>query len=566
MAENYFSKTLRHHLNQTRAGLYGQFEHAFNFNTGPDQNAALKIGPGESITFTGKLLESEQVCTLIATNNLTSTSGAGYAASSVVANSRTIVIPLKPKQGNATFEFSCPGADVMTEVVSHVFQDFGSFSEHRWDAIDENNTRIFTKTTGDGFTNDIVSSQAGDYYCSAFTIGPAGDGDGFLAVFEADGTFKWRAKIDRDNTFASTIAYDEVSEVVVSTQIDGGAQGTVRVVGYDASLNQDQGGLGEPPALYETVVCRNLRAAAYSLQADGNGSFIATTKRNNEWDGASGAFAHVFKIDAASGNIVATFDIGDEPFGREERRVAICPVTGNIAVSQLRESSLEGSPMNVMILDSDLNLVSSDLVPWVVPAGGRINYVRPTFDETGRLFIVTSNGFMVRYTDSTLTNRDIDPLNLFAPVVIVFANSVGDVDHNKNGNLIISAGGGDPSGLWNNTAHILRFDNDGVAVSDYLVPTGAATGRTRPGRIHVRQATGPGPDLGGFFTQELSMTPPGRQRSVAAVKYAAGNITGIFFNSVEVEFDPSKWTAVHSVHGPVPIGQLAPGWEYNSPL
>ncbi|MEK0340367.1 MAG: hypothetical protein QQN46_09165, partial [Nitrosopumilus sp.] len=156
MAENYFSKTLRHHLNQTRAGLYGQFEHAFNFNTGPDQNAALKIGPGESITFTGKLLESEQVCTLIATNNLTSTSGAGYAASSVVANSRTIVIPLKPKQGNATFEFSCPGADVMTEVVSHVFQDFGSFSEHRWDAIDENNTRIFTKTTGDGFTNDIV--------------------------------------------------------------------------------------------------------------------------------------------------------------------------------------------------------------------------------------------------------------------------------------------------------------------------------------------------------------------------------------------------------------------------
>ena len=39
---NEFRQILQHHLNQTRAGLYGQFEHAFNFNTGPDQDALLK--------------------------------------------------------------------------------------------------------------------------------------------------------------------------------------------------------------------------------------------------------------------------------------------------------------------------------------------------------------------------------------------------------------------------------------------------------------------------------------------------------------------------------------------
>ncbi len=552
-----FARLLQHHLNQTRAGLYGQFEHAFNFNTGADQNELLKIGPGESITFRGELLNG-QPCSLIASNNLTSSSGAGFAAQRTPANDRTIVIPVAPQDGNATLEFSCPTTDPggAGEVVSHVIVDRFTSSEDRWDAIDENLARIFTKTAPG--TNDIVSSQAGDYYCSAGRI-PVGDGTGELAVFDASGTFKWRAQIQDVVTLSSLIAYDDGSEVVGNMQIEESGRGTVKIVGYDASLNVDQGGLGEPPALYETAIVRNLRSALYDLEADGNGSFIVAARRNNEWDGAASAFADVWKIDAASGAISATFDKNSGGF--TFTKLAVCPVTGNIAVAQTQTTTPSGeSPMNILILDSDLNFVSSDLVPWSTIFGaspGR--FIFPTFDSTGRLFLMTQTGFMVRYTDSTLAVRDLE-VNPFAPRVLTVEarGPIGDVGHNLNGNVICSVGG--PQ--FNDTSRIIHFDNDGVEVSDYVAP---GPGGDAPGGIHVRP-TRTEADLGGFFTQEKSMTPPGRQRAVAAVKYADGNITGIYFNSVEVEFDHASWRAVHSVHGPVGIGNSAPGWEYNSPL
>ncbi|GAG50657.1 unnamed protein product, partial [marine sediment metagenome] len=126
------------------------------------------------------------------------------------------------------------------------------------------------------------------------------------------------------------------------------------------------------------------------------------------------------------------------------------------------------------------------------------------------------------------------------------------------GNLILNTGRAD----FNNVHSIMSFDINCDFVSEYIVP-----GSTGGFYLNVeRHGGGPGPDLGTFFTQEFSQTPPGKRNSVAAVKYAAGNITGIFFNSVDVEFDHSKWTAEHSVQGPVPIGVSVPGWEYNSPL
>ena len=557
MATNDFKQLMQHHLNQTRAGLYGQFEHAFNFNEGADQNAALKIGPGENITFSGELLDGQQ-CTLIATNNLTSTSGAGFAAQGTAANDRIIVIPLKPKLGNATLEFSCQTAGALTEVVSHTISNKGSGLPDRWDAIDENSLRIFSKEGSR--CSDVVSSEAGDYYVAGGRVF-AGDGRGEMAAFDANGTFKWRGFLEVGD-LAVFVAYDEASSVVATAQIgsgdpDGG-RGVVKLVSYDASLNVDQGDVGEPEPLYSTQVTGGFRPSAlYDMKADGNGSFILAVRRNDNWvTPGSGTFANIFKIDAATGAIVATFDTNSST---GQARIAACPVTGNIAIAPRSPSTPSGqSSMNLLILDSDLNFVASDRIQWGALSGiATPSHVSVAFDETGRVFVVSTEGFMVRYTDSTLTVQD-KAVSLFAPTQLPFGRHTTDIGHNHNGNLIVASGGA----LFNNEQHVLRFDNDGILEFDYLMPSPARIG----GGIHVRPASGPGPDLGGFFTQELSGTPPGRKPSVAAVKYAAGNITGIFFNSVEVEFDHSKWTAVHSVNGPVPIGSLSPGWEYNSPL
>ncbi len=557
MTENSFKQVLQHHLNQTRAGRYGQFEHSFNYNTGANQDELFKIGPGESIAFTGELTNG-QVCTLIASNNLTGQSGAGYAAQRSPANSRTVVIPVAPQDGNATLEFSCPttGPPDVGEVVSHGITEVSSQVD-RWDAIDETLTRIFTKTAGS--TRDIVSSLAGDYYVTSANMPAIGDGTGEAAVFDSSGTFKWRVQIEDVNTLASSVGYDEVSKTLGVMQIEDSGRGTVKLVGYDASLNVDQGGFGEPSPLYETAVVRNLSTALYDMKADGNGSFIVSFRRNNEWDGAAGEFADIIKIDAATGNIVKTFDKNSGGF--TFTRMAICPVTGNIAFAQINQTTPDGEsePMNVMILDSDLNFLYSDLVPWgSLTGGGNFSrHIMPTFDSTGRLFLMTTKGFMVRYSDGTLAVRDLE-LNLFPSITNFDVFAIVDIGHNLNGNVIFSGGG--PG--FNNQIHIFHFDNDGVQVSDYLAPGPSGN---RSGAVHVRPTRAEA-DLGGFFTQELSMTPPGRQQAVAAVKYADGNITGIYFNSVEVEFDHASWRAVHSVHGPLSIGNSAPGWEYNSPL
>ena len=551
---NEFRQILQHHLNQTRAGLYGQFEHGFNFNTGPDQNALLKIAPGESITFSGELTNG-QPCSFIASNNLASSSGAGFAAQRSPANGRTIVIPVAPQDGNATLEFSCPTGGGQTEVVSHAIVDRFT-NDDRFDAIDQTLLRIFSQFSPG--SRDIVSSQAGDYYCAGGRI-PVGDGTGETAVFDANGVFKYRIQIQDVVTLSIAVEYDEGSEVIGNAQIEDSGRGTVKLVGYDASLNVDQGGVSEPAALWETAVVRNLFTAFYDVKVN-NGSFIVAARRNDEWDGAAGAFADIFKIDAVSGAIVETFDKNSGGF--TFTKLAVCPVTGNIAVAQTQTTTPSGeSPMNVMILDSDLNFLYSDLVPWASITGQSQNgrFVFPTFDSTGRLFLMSQTGFMVRWTDGTLAVRDLE-VNLFAPRVLTAqsAGPIGDLGHNLNGNLIFSAGG--PEFL--DTSRIFHYDNDGVFVSEYIAP---GPGGDLPGQVHVRPASGPGPDLGMFFTQEKSLTPPGRQRAVAAVKYANGNITGIFFNSVNVEFDHSLWTAEHSVYGPVSIDALG-DWEYNSPL
>ena len=549
MATNDFKQLLQHHLNQTRAGLYGQFEHAFNFNEGADQDALMKIGPGQSITFSGELLDG-QPCSLIASNNLTSTSGAGFAAQPEDVDGLIVTIPVTPKKGNATLEFSCPTAGGTTETVSYV-TDTSVRNEDRWEAIDENNMVIFSKKTSgtSGSTTGIVRSDAGDYYVSGIDIG--------VRKYDADGVLQFRGWAGAGN-YVSFVAYDPVHNVVAGYARTTRGSGATNVVGFNAA-GPDQGDSGEPDALYQTFTSLEDgtgRRRAADFKADGNGFFIVAVIRNNGYAGAAGTFATILKLDALTGDIVATYDTNS---GGGVIRIAIDPATGNIAIASINYAIPTGgsSNANVIVVDSDLNYISSVGLFWAefTPFSGPF-VCTPTFDAESRVYLLGAGGYMARY-NSSLTTREVE-VSLFDPPFTTNGRFTLDMGHNGD-ELIVFAGG--PA--FNNRGIVFRFDNDGNELSQYDVNLPAST--IEMGHVLVGGPVA-GPDLGTVFTQERSKTPPGRIEAIAAVKYAAGNITGIFFNSVNVEFDHSKWTAVHSVNGPVPIGSLSPGWEYNSPL
>ena len=562
MATNDFKQLMQHHLNQTRAGLYGQFEHAFNFNEGADQDALMKIGPGQSITFSGELLDG-QPCTLIATNNLTSTSGAGFAAQSEVPDGREIVIPVTPRKGTANLEFSCPTGGGTSLTVSYVVQ--GS-TPYRWQAHDENDQVIFSRNSTAGNTFDIVTREDAFFICGQTLNGGPGFGR-FAHIVEHDratGSFQWRGtNVDYRTAGAGLlVAYDPLHDVVgMFTRSAIGAGITTLVCGFVRGF--DQGVSGEPDPLYETSVDGEVgKHRTFDFKADGNGHFLAIVVRNDDWvTPNSGTFANVFKIDALTGAIVATYNTGN--LAGDTGKLAIDPNSGNIAIctsQDFYEPDGGSGPSNVVVVDSDLNFISQDRLRWadVIPGGStRARANTPTWDEQGRLYVVSTQGLMVRYSDSSLATRDVVK-SLFTPTLPDRSSGCTDVGHDLAGKLHVMTGGAD----FNNIQAIQRFDNDGNFISEFIVD-GAVFG----GNMEVaRYGSGPGPDLGNLFTQEFSQTPPGKRNAVGAVKYQAGNITGIFFNSVDVQFDPSKWTAVHSVNGPVPILASSPGWEYNSPL
>ncbi len=552
MATNDFKQLMQHHLNQTRAGLYGQFEHAFNFNEGADQNAALKIGPGQSITFSGELL-SGQPCTLIATNNLTSTSGAGFAAQSEVPDGREIVIPVKPRRGTANLEFSCPTGGGTTLTTSYPT----SGSPARWDAHDENNMRIFTRNSKQTAFSVVSSEDA--FFVSGVPVFPEGLRRASVAEYDlATGSLQWRGVnvgyVDEGS--ALLVAYDPLTDRV--GMIIRNVRGfPCKVVGFARGF--DQGVAGEPDPLWETAISGVLGAISpMDVQADKNGHFIAVVTRNDDWvTDNSGTFANVFKIDAETGAIVAFYDTGNAANSRGP--VAVDPNSGNIAIVTTTSGVPQGGSgfASVVVVDSDLNYISQALNRWQDIGGrSRPTVIDVTWDNEGRLYVVTGDGLLARYTDSSLTTRDVFK-SLFTPQLTSQLGIVG-IGHDLVGNLMLNTG----RGAFNNQHLIISFDINCDFVSEYIVP-----GSTGGFYLNVeRHGAGPGPDLGTLFTQELSQTPPGKRNSVGAVKYQAGNITGIFFNSVDVQFDPLKWTAVHSVSGPVPILAAAPGWEYNSPL
>ncbi|MEK0339923.1 MAG: hypothetical protein QQN46_06860 [Nitrosopumilus sp.] len=553
MATNDFKQLLQHHLNQTRAGLYGQFEHAFNFNEGADQDALMKIGPGQSITFSGELTDG-QPCSLIASNNLTSTSGAGFAAQQVVPVGREIVIPVNPRKGTANLEFSCPTGGGTALTVSYIT----SGSPARWDAHDENDLRIFTRNSLRR-ANSVVSSEDA-FFVAGEPVFPEGLRRASVAEYDlATGSLQWRGVnvgyVDEGS--ALFVAYDPLKNRV-GMLIRAGFGFANKVVGFARGF--DQGVSGEPDPLWETAISGdNQFTSPMNLKADKNGHFIAVVTRNDDWvTPNSGTFANVFKINADTGVIVATYDTGNVANSRGP--CAVDPNTGNIAIASNTSGVPQGGSgfANVVVVDSDLNYISQALVNWAAIGGrSRPAFMDVVWDNEGRLYVVSGMGVLARYTDSSLTTRDVFK-SLFTPQLPNASLGVVGIGHDLVGNLIVNTGRSD----FFNVHSIMSFDINCDFVSEYIVP-----GSTGGFSLNVeRHDAGPGPDLGTLFTQELSQTPPGKRNAVGAVKYQAGNITGIFFNSVDVEFDHSKWTAVHSVNGPVPIGSLSPGWEYNSPL
>ena len=551
MAENFFRAALQHHLNQTRAGRYGQFEHSFNFNTGSNQDDLLKIGPGESITFSGELTNG-QVCSLIASNNLTDTSGAGYAAQPETVNGRIVTIPVTPKKGNATLEFSCPTSGGTSETVSYATLT-SARNEDRWEAIDENNMVIFSqKAVGTlNSASDIVRSAAGDYYVTGRETG--------VEKYDINGVLQWTGTPVLGD-LSALVAYDPVHNVAAGYMRDSFGSGATKVVAFDAA-GPDQGGGGlEPDALWTTFTSAATGPRRlFDFKADGNGFFIAAVIRNDQYDGPLTGFANILKIDALTGEIVATYNTNNL-FGN--LRLAIDAATGNIAIASSTQSTPSPLPptdlADLIIIDSDLNYVSHVNIPWDSFTPYRfMSYVIPTFDSSSRVYGIGASGYMVRY-NSTLTTLEVSK-SLFSPPLTTNGRHLGDAGHNLDGNIIVFAGGPE----FADRGTVFRFNNDGVEVDQYDVEIPSAT--LTAGHVLVGGPVA-GPDLGNLFTQERSLTPPGRTQAIAAVKYAAGNITGIFFNSVNVEFDHSKWSAFHSVNGPVDIGATAPGWEYNSPL
>ncbi|GAG28542.1 unnamed protein product, partial [marine sediment metagenome] len=237
-----------------------------------------------------------QPCTLIATNNLISSSGAGFAAQSVVPDGREIVIPVNPRQGTANLEFSCPTGGGTALTVSYVTAGGGNV--RRWDAHDENDLRIFTRNSLRNASSVVSSEDA--FFVAGEPVWPSGALRRSVAEYDSlTSTLQWRGvnvgyATEGDALF---VAYDPLRNRVgmLIRNTPGFAN---KVVGFARGF--DQGDAGEPAPLYETAISGDVPPISpMDLQADKNGYFIAVITRNDDWvTPNSGTFANVFKIDA----------------------------------------------------------------------------------------------------------------------------------------------------------------------------------------------------------------------------------------------------------------------------
>ena len=563
----FFEQSLQFHLNATRAGLFGQFEHAMNFNTGPDQNAFIKIAPGQNIVFTG-ILDTivPSTCTLKVTNNHSGppSSGKGFRAQTEDPRSPIVVVGQDTAGGQATLEFSCPTGPTTGETISYTTATFAE-GKDRFEAISEQNAVIFTKCSEQ--TVDIARSAdavGGDWY----TLGGSRFGGvAELTKFDSDGVFVWRGIDSSRFTRPISVAHDSLNNVAAAlTQrsIFSPSVGGI-VVGYDAD-GPDQGGPSEPGPLWETVVT-GFGTTIRDMKSDNAGFFYVAVRKTDGYDGATtGVFKNILKIDSSTGTIVAAFFTGHD---FASTRLAVGP-SGEIVVSQTRASIPDGggAAANVFKLDSSLSLLARANVDWQTKLSNNPETVHVAVDETGKIYVCSNNAFGVRF-DSGLTTEEFSQFLLDGSGNRIEGGggagtrTIVDMGHNQAGKLILF-GGGQPT---SDAARVYRYAND---LSFLTSPRIASLPATAMVQGHVRGPQGasgpPGPNLGTLFTSELSLNPPGRVQAIAAVKYEDGNIVSVYWNSVQVEFKPLEWSAIHSEEGLINIRPDSPGWEYNSPL
>ncbi len=553
-SDNAFRKLLREHLRKTRAAKFGQFEHAWSFikSASGGSHLPFRIGPGENILFEGELLDTEQPCSLRVTNNLTGPSGGGFHGQTENPGDRTIVVGESPATGQATLEFSCPtsggGGGGSVSYCTNTFQT----SRDRYEAIDDTDSVIFT-VQAEGCKDIYHDAAADDWYCTGGIPFSPFFGD----VGKFNPSFEWRGRNDAGRS--KLVAHESQNDRVGVLGSEGG--NTVLVI-YDGS-GGNQGGLAEPAALFRVVVS-DFQFAEYDVLSDNAGFFYVASQNSDGYQNATpGEFRTIFKIDSSTGVIVNSFNTqtsAHTPFSATSIiRLALGPA-GEVVACQVHDTGGD----NTFRLDSDLNLVASDNIDWSIELGfppftfiSFQRFVYPTFDEQGRIFIVSGDAFAIRY-DNLLASRQFEKFLITG--LSVQSDEIKNIGHNLDGKLILF-GGGQGFGF---TAKIIRFDNDGTELSRYTAPLPASDMVNLAGHVSTGGGGGPGPDLGTLFTSEFSTNPPGSVQAIAAVKYSDERfITGIFFNSVLAEFDVSKWKATHSVQGVI-TPELQ--WEYNSPL
>ncbi len=392
-----FRDTLQHHLSQTRAGLYGQFEHSFNFEQGFDQDPKFKLGAGESITFTGALLSGGPL-TLVATNNLTGPAGSGFIAQTSDPNSATVLVGAVQDRGQVELAFSAPsggGVGSTTSVTN--FPEFRT-GPQRYEGYDQDDVRIFTKSvTGDQIIADVVRAASGVYY----TLSRSASQGVTTGECSSAGLFNWSIAWPEVGVggFLPHIAFCEPPTSMVITAVN--LRNGDKVRGYDTTV------VGGPLAhTWETTLPTSSSTAFIEDMKVGRGPgaayvYIAIN--------ASGAVDNIYQLDAATGTILNSFSFTPD---RQNRPRLAVQSTGHVIVMQTYPSEQDGGGVrkNAMRLDHDLNLLKIENIDWS-PANlifqkpfpeAYVTVANPAVDGADNIYIVERSGYAYKY-DPTLT-------------------------------------------------------------------------------------------------------------------------------------------------------------------
>ena len=571
-----FRRLLQHHLNQTRAGLFGQFEHAFNFNTGADQNAALKIGPQEFVTFSGVLDDgSDTPFSLKVTNDLTGPSGEGFQCQTEDPMSATIVVGATPSKGQATLEFDAQG-DTGPELPATSTLMYGAGlnvgSSSRFEALQLDwsvaDPRIFIRNSIFRRAAELDRSFAGNYYA----VESAGNANIFptlLRSFDASNALRWSYEGLFQEAGVS-VQHDVLNNVACLARREGVSL-VSRVVGIDdAAADLIGSGNGAPELWQNTFGTRRVQ----DMKANDNGYVYVVIQRpvDDYTGGTSGQPKDLFKINTLTGDIEEAYNCS-KTGNSDGGQIAIGP-NGEVVLHRRNafipenpsDLSLE-LPSDLLTFDADLNLVARREIGWAANFhGGSFSRGRPVaVANDGTVYVSHGRVFSPTALPLTLVGLSSDLSTVLPnyPTSIAAAGQCADMVE-LNGELFL--GGSTSSLTTSNPSVILRVDPASAVVTDSFFPSMPfinSMNGIEGDNIFLTSSEG---NKATLFTQEPSSTPPGRIPCIAAVKYDAGNIVSVYFNSVDVEFKEVDFKGFHSVEGDFNIRASAPGWEYNTPL